>query len=290
MLRTLSLIAAAASAFSAAHAQNGLASVEIRSEQVADNIWMLRGAGGNLGLHAGEDAVFLIDDQFAPLTDKILAEIERLTGKGVDFVLNTHYHGDHTGGNENLGEAGALIFGHENVRTRVIENNEAPANAPVVTFSDRQTFHINGENVRIFHVHHAHTDGDSFVYFENANVLHGGDLLFEVAIGSFPFIDLRGGGSVSGAIEAVNSMLKFTDEDTVVLPGHGDVMDRDDLIAYRLMLTTIRDNVQALIDEGKTKEEIVAAKPAEAYRTGRVGGFISEDVFVATVYDSLTAE
>lgn len=288
--RTMLLSAGALLGLSSATAAQDISSIEITSEQVADNIWMLRGAGGNMGLHAGEDAVFLIDDQFAPLTDKILAEVQRLTGRGVDFVLNTHYHGDHTGGNENLGDAGALIFGHENVRTRIIEDNGAPGNAPVVTFSDRQSFHINGEDVRAYHVHHAHTDGDAFVYFENANVLHTGDLVFEIAIGSFPFIDLNGGGSVPGAIAAIDSMLKLADADTVVVPGHGNVMDREGLVAYRLMLTTIRDNVQALIDEGKTKEEAVAAKPAEAYRTGRVGGFISEDVFVATVYDSLTAE
>ena len=290
MLKFFSLLSATAfAALGFASAQRDLSSVEVTSEAAAEGIWVLYGAGGNIGVHAGEDAVFIVDDQFAPLTDKILAEVQELTGRGIDFVLNTHYHGDHTGGNENLGAAGALIFGHENVRKRVLEDNEAPGNAPVVTFSDRQTFHINGESVRAFHVHHAHTDGDAFVFFENANVIHTGDLMFEVAMGSFPFIDLGGGGSIDGAIKAVEMMVDIADDDTVVIPGHGRLTDRAGLLSYHSMLTTIRSNVQALIDEGKSKDEVVAAKPAADYVDGRVGGFISEDRFVATVYDSLTA-
>jgi glyoxylase-like metal-dependent hydrolase (beta-lactamase superfamily II) len=289
MIRPAVLAFTALSTLASASAQRPFEDVEITHEPVAEGIWILYGAGGNIGLHAGEDAVFLIDDQFAPLTDRILTKVIELTGRRPDFVLNTHYHGDHTGGNENLGEAGALIFGHENVRTRVLEDNKAPQNAPVVTFSDRQSFHLNGEDIRAHHVHHAHTDGDAFVRFENANVIHTGDLMFEVSMGSFPYIDLKGGGSIDGAVAAIETMIGMSDESTVVIPGHGRVTDRQGLIAYNEMLTDIRDAVQAGIDRGRSMEAIVASRPARSYAKGRKGGFISEDRFVETVYESLTA-
>lgn len=274
----------------AAAQQDRFASVEIASEEAAPGVHVLYGAGGNIGLHFGDEAVFLIDDQFAPLTGRILAKVEELSGRGVDFVLSTHYHGDHTGGNENMGAAGALVFGHENVRVRVIEDNEAPGNAPVVTFSDRQTFHVNGETVRAVHVPNAHTDGDSIIVFEKANVIHTGDTMFEEAMGSFPYIDLAGGGSIDGAIAAAKLTCDLADEDTVIIPGHGRLTDRRGAQAYHDMLVDVRDRVQRMIDRGRTKEEIVSARPARAYAANRTGGFISEDRFVETVYDSLTAE
>jgi glyoxylase-like metal-dependent hydrolase (beta-lactamase superfamily II) len=287
MLRTL--CATLTIGLAAAHAQGSLDEVEITHESVADDIWVLYGAGGNIGLHAGEDAVFLIDDQYAPLTEKIERKVLELTGRKVGFVLNTHYHGDHTGGNENLGEAGALIFGHENVRRRVLEDNDAPGNAPVVTFSDRQSFHVNGETVRAHHVHHAHTDGDAFVHFERANVIHTGDLMFEIAMGTFPYIDLAGGGSIDGVIAAAERMVEIADPQTAVIPGHGKLTDREGLIAYHAMLSDIRDAVQAGIDRGLSMEQIVRMRPAKRYAKGREDGFISEDRFVETVYESLTA-
>jgi glyoxylase-like metal-dependent hydrolase (beta-lactamase superfamily II) len=271
-------------------AQRDFSEVKIESEEAAPGVYVLYGAGGNIGLHFGEEAVFLVDDQFAPLTDRILAQVEELSGDGVDFVLNTHFHGDHTGGNENLGEAGALIFGHDNVRLRVLQDNEAPGNAPVVTFSDTQTFHINGETVRAIHVHNAHTDGDALVIFEEANVIHTGDTMFEESMGSFPFIDLKSGGSIDGAIRAARRTYDLADEQTVIIPGHGKLTDKAGAKAYHDMLVDIRGKVQALIDDGKSRDAIVRARPARAYASSRQGGFISEERFVQTVYDSLMAD
>jgi glyoxylase-like metal-dependent hydrolase (beta-lactamase superfamily II) len=187
--------------------------VEIEAQEVADGVYMLTGRGGNLGLFVGEDGVFLIDDQYAPLTDKILAAIGQITTEPVRFVFNTHWHGDHTGGNENLGDAGALLVAHENVRARlsvdqllervgrpVSEQPAAPEGAwPVVTFTEDVTFHLNGDELHAFHVEHAHTDGDAIVHFRNANVVHMGDTFF---LGRFPFIDTATGGSIDGLIAA----------------------------------------------------------------------------------------
>lgn len=268
-------------------AQDRFASVEITSEEAAPGVHVLYGAGGNIGLHFGEDAVFLVDDQFAPLTDKIAAKVEELAGQPVDFVLNTHYHGDHTGGNENLGERGALIFGHDNVRLRVIEDNNAPGNAPMVTFSDKQAFHINGGTVRAHHVHNAHTDGDSIVVFEAANVIHMGDTMFEESIGSFPFIDVEGGGTINGMIRAADIALEIADDETRIIPGHGQITDRAGLETYRAMLVDVRDQVRAMVGRGEARDSVLKADPAAAYKDGREGGFQSADDFVGAVFDSL---
>ncbi|MEO1657889.1 MAG: MBL fold metallo-hydrolase [Pseudomonadota bacterium] len=272
-----------------AHAQRDFSSVTITSEEAGPGVYVLYGAGGNIGLCYGDEAVFLVDDQFAPLSERILAEVERLSGRGVDFVLNTHYHFDHTGGNENLGESGALIFGHENVRIRVVEDNDAPGDAPVITFSERQTFHINDLTVKAIHVPHAHTDGDSLVVFEGANVIHTGDTMFAPTSGTFPYIDLEGGGSINGAIAAAEAVVAMSDDETVIIPGHGRLTDKEGAEAYLAMLTDIRDQVQAMINGGSSKDDIVGAGITDPYAEGRDDGFIKPDVFVATIYDSLTA-
>ncbi|MEM9810511.1 MAG: MBL fold metallo-hydrolase [Pseudomonadota bacterium] len=289
MLRTTMALAVLISTF--AHAQSDFSSVAITSAEAAPGIHVLYGAGGNIGLAFGEDAVFLVDDQFAPLSDKILAKVEELAGSGVDFVLNTHYHFDHTGGNEALGEAGALVIGHDNIRDRIVEDNDAPGDAPVLTFRDRQTFHINGLTIRAVHVPHAHTDGDSFVLFEGANVIHTGDLVFHASSGTFPYIDLDGGGSIQGMIDAVTTIIEHADAQTVIIPGHGSVlMSKADAQDYLAMLTEMRDTIGAMIKDGQSLHEVVAAKPADAYKQGRADGFIKPDVFVETVYKSLVTE
>jgi glyoxylase-like metal-dependent hydrolase (beta-lactamase superfamily II) len=189
-----------------AAAQGDFSAVEIKAEKVADGLYALTGRGGNLGLSVGEDGAYLIDDQYAPLTGKILAAVKELTPEPVRFVVNTHYHGDHTGGNENMGEAGALLVAHENVRARMAAGTfmkafnrqvePAPAGAlPVVTFTDAVTFHWNGEEIRVFFVGPAHTDGDSIIHFVKADVFHMGDTLFN---GMYPFIDVSGGGRLEG--------------------------------------------------------------------------------------------
>ncbi len=242
--------------------------VEIRTTHVAGNIHMLEGRGGNIGLCTGEDGAFLVDDQFAPLTPKILAAVAAVTDGEVRFVVNTHWHGDHTGGNENLGKAGAMIVAHENVRKRLNPeefgevmgrtSQAPPAALPVVTFTDALTFYWNGEKIHVFHVQGAHTDGDAVIHFTRADVVHMGDLFFN---GRYPFIDVDSGGGVEGVIEAADQVLARAGPSTRIIPGHGPLSDPDGLRAYRDMLVQVRDRVLALAAEGKSEDEVVAASP-----------------------------
>jgi cyclase len=236
---------------------------------VTGQIYMIAGEGGNIGLFIGEDGTFLIDDQFAPLTDKIIAAIKSVGGDYPRFLLNTHYHGDHTGGNEKLGKGGTLIFSHDNVRERLtagafIEAFKmkippvAQEGLPVVTFSEDISFHINGDSVRAIHVAHAHTDGDSFIYFKKANVIHAGDFFFN---GFYPFIDVSHGGSLKGMIIAVDKVLSLADESTKIIAGHGPLGDKKQLESYRQMLETAYERLNKLKAAGKTVQEAVAAKP-----------------------------
>lgn len=276
----------------------GMANVQIRAQQLADGVWVLFGQGGNIGVSAGEDGVFLIDDQFAPLTERILAAIAEITDEPVRFVFNTHWHGDHTGGNENLGEAGALIVAHNNVRERMSADQvlarvgrpetTTPASPdaalPVVTFSDDVSFHINGDELHAFHVSNAHTDGDAIVHFVRANVVHMGDTFFR---GRFPFIDTATGGSIDGLIAAVGAALAFMDADTQIIPGHGEVSTRADLQEYRDALWSMRSAVAALMEEGMTLDQILAARPIRAQAQAWGQNEASETNFVATLHHSL---
>lgn len=266
-------------------------SVQIRTEKLTEGTYVLFGRGGNIGLAVGPEAVFVVDDQFAPLTPKVLAAIRAITDRPVRFVLNTHWHFDHTGGNENMGKAGALVVAHDNVRRRMstgqfiefIKRQEpaAPPGAlPVVTFNDAVTFHINGDEVAVFHLPNAHTDGDAVVHFRKANVVHMGDVY---VTGSFPFVDLSSGGSVSGIIRGVERVLSLIDDDTQVIPGHGAMSTRAALRAYRDMMVTVRDRVRAEATSGRTLEQIIASKPAADFEQfGR--GFIKADDFVRFAY------
>jgi glyoxylase-like metal-dependent hydrolase (beta-lactamase superfamily II) len=248
--------------------QRDFSAVEIEATRVAEGVYMLTGSGGNIGLSIGEDGPFVIDDQFAPLTEKIQAAIAELTSGAVRFVLNTHWHGDHTGGNENFGQAGAMIVAHENVRKRmnpeefreVMGNtNQAPPDAlPVVTFTDAVNMYWNDENIHVFHVSHAHTDGDAIVHFVNANAFHMGDTFFR---GRYPFIDVNSGGHVNGVIHAADRVLSMVDSNTKIIPGHGPLSTPADLQDYRNMLLTVRDRVRVLVNEGRSADEIVAAAP-----------------------------
>ena len=269
--------------------------VEIQTVLVAQGVWMLVGAGGNIGVSAGEDGVFLIDDQFAPLTEKIRAAVAKLSPKPIRFVLNTHWHGDHTGGNEHLGEAGALIVANDNVRKRMSSEQfikamdrtvpPSPEVAlPVVTYSEDVTFYLNGDTIHAIHVAPAHTDGDSIVYFETADVIHMGDVFFQ---SGYPFVDLSSGGSVQGVIDGVNRALEMVGPNTKVIPGHGALSDRDGLVAYRDMLQTIVGRVAKMKAAGKSLEEIQAAKPTAELDERWGGGFIDADRIVATVFQSL---
>jgi cyclase len=280
----------------AAFAQQDFSKVEVTSEKVAEGVYMLTGAGGNIGLSVGADAAFLIDDQYAPMTPKIKAAVAALTSKPVKFVLNTHWHGDHTGGNKDLGEAGILIVAHENVRKRMTTEQflEAfgmkvppadPAALPVVTFNDTVTFHLNGEEIYAFHIPPAHTDGDSIIQFRKANVLHGGDTFFN---GMYPFIDLSTGGSVNGMIAAADRMLALAGDGTKIIPGHGPLATKVELKVFRDMLATARDRVAPLVKAGKTLEQVTAAKPLADLDAKWGQGFLKADTFVSILYKDLS--
>jgi glyoxylase-like metal-dependent hydrolase (beta-lactamase superfamily II) len=272
--------------------------VEIQTQEVADGVYMLMGQGGNIGVSVGEDGVFIIDDQFAPLTDKILAAIRALTTESVRFVFNTHWHGDHTGGNENLGRTGALLVAHDNVRERlsveqVLERIGRPASTtpaapegalPVVTFAEEVTFHINGDELHAFHVENAHTDGDAIVHFRRANVVHMGDTFFR---GRFPFIDTATGGSIDGVIAAAGAALAVMDGDTRIIPGHGALSTRADLRAYRDGLKEMRDTIAALMEDGLSLEQIQARRPIRAQATALGQSEDQERAFVATIHFGL---
>jgi len=247
--------------------------VQVTSTKVAGNVHMLVGSGGNIGLMAGDDAAFVVDDQFAPLTPKILAAIKAITPQPVRFVMNTHWHFDHTGGNENMGQAGALIFAHENVRKRMsteqfIEalNRKQPASPPgalpVITFNDTVSFHLNGDSIVVFHVAPAHTDGDAMVMFTKANVVHTGDVFVSAG---FPFVDRSSGGTINGIISATERLVAVTNADTKIIPGHGPLSDRARVKAYHDMLVVMRDRMRKEIAAKHTVDQVLASKITAEY-------------------------
>lgn len=293
MRRSIFVVTAVLFVAAPACAQQDFSKVEIKVEQLAPGVAVLFGAGGNIGLSYGEDGNVLIDDQFAPLTPKILAAVKTLDPDPVSFVVNTHWHGDHSGGNENLGKAGAVIVAHDNVRRRMSVERlsqrfgktaaSPKAALPVVTFGEGVTLHLNGDDLRIVHVRNAHTDGDSLAYWRKANVLHMGDTFFHKV--TLPFIDLESGGSIDGLIAAVKVALVIAGPETKIIPGHGPVATRAELQAYLAMLVAVRAQVAAGIAAGRSLAAIQAEKPAARY--GMLDGFMSPDDFVATVHESL---
>ena len=265
-------------------AQSGdLDRVEIETLHVSGNIYMLVGAGGNIAVSVGDDGVFIVDNQYAPLTEKIVAAIRELSDRPIGFVINTHYHGDHVGGNENFAGMGALIVAHDNTRASMTEGGNAPPGSlPVITFGEQMSFHLNGEDVDVIHAGPAHTDGDAFVFFRGSNVLHMGDVLLTAR---FPIIDAPGGGSIEGLIRAQNLALDLVTTapgflsgrgnepgswpdpsngqrtDTIIISGHGRLYDEADLVQYRDMVVIIRDRIVHFIEQGMSLEEVKAADP-----------------------------
>jgi glyoxylase-like metal-dependent hydrolase (beta-lactamase superfamily II) len=295
-MRTWIAIAVLSLAVTAAAQQQDFSKVEIKVQKVAGSVYMLTGAGGNIGVSVGEDGIIIVDDQYAPLAEKIRAALKGITDKPVKFVINTHWHGDHTGGNEALGAKGAVIVAHDNVRKRMsvpqftqLFDRTTPASPvgalPVVTFAESVTLHLNGDDVQVRHVAPAHTDGDALVYFAAANVLHAGDLYFN---GFYPFVDASSGGSVRGMILACDVLLQVANDATKIIPGHGPLSNAAELRAYREMLRTVVDRVAALIGQGRTLEQAIAAKPTAEF-DAKWGGssFMPPERFVQVVYADL---
>jgi cyclase len=275
----------------------GFEGVEIQAEQIGPGVYMLTGRGGNLGLLVGADGAVLIDDQFAPLTDKIVAAVAKVSEKPVRFVINTHWHGDHTGGNENLGKAGAVIVAHGKVRERMstdqvqaLFNRTVPASPkdalPVVTFETGLTLHLNGNTLDVFHVEPGHTDGDSIIHFVEANAFHMGDAYVN---GSYPIIDISSGGRLEGMIAAHDRILAMAKPDAKLIPGHGKLSNVAELRETRDMLVTVRDRVKAAIAAGKSADQLVADKPlADLDAKWGQGGFMTSERFLRILHTDLS--
>ncbi len=266
--------------------------VKIIPEKLTENIYVLKGQGGNIGIFVGEKDVFMIDDQFAPLSKKILAAIKTITDNPITYLINTHWHGDHTGGNANFQKEGAVIVSHENVRKRmsidqVVRGKKrlaSPKEAlPVITFSEDIQFYINEEPILITHVHNAHTDGDALVYFGNSNVLHVGDTYFQ---GKFPYIDIDSGGTIDGYIGGIEKMIMIADDDTKIIPGHGNVSSEKELRVYLSMLKDLKSAIASEIKKGASLDEIKSnSSITEKYKS--YNGWITEEKIKEAIYKSL---
>jgi cyclase len=236
--------------------------VVIKTTKITDHIYMLEGQGGNIGISVGNDGVFMIDSQYAPLTLKILEAIKAISDKQIKFLVNTHHHGDHTGGNANIGILGTTIIAHDNVYKRLNDASADKLSAtkeslPIITFNDKLSIYLNGEQVFIFHVDNAHTDGDALLYFTESNILHTGDTFFS---GLYPYIDLNSGGTVNGYIDAVKQALILIDEHTKIIPGHGKLSNKKEYQFFLSMLENLKETVSAEIAAGKTEDEVVSNK------------------------------
>ncbi|HET6564221.1 MAG TPA: MBL fold metallo-hydrolase [Xanthomonadales bacterium] len=276
------------------HAQD--AAVQYEAIPLGDHLTMLIGRGGNVAISAGDEGVYLIDDQFPNIADQLLAQVRKISDKPIRFVINTHYHGDHTGGNEALGGQGAIVIAHDNIRQRMSTEQfnqfwngttpaATPAALPVITFNDSVTLHLNGEATTVIHVPRGHTDGDSIVHFTGSNVIHMGDNYFQ---DRYPYIDLDGGGTLQGMITAIDKALALSDESTRIIPGHGKLSNPVELKAHRDLLQKASDNVQALVDQGKTLDEAIAAKPTAEWDDTLGAVWITPAQFVTFIYNSLT--
>jgi len=284
--------------FSAGAAQPAAPAVEFKALPVAGSVHVLAGGGGNVAVCVGEDGLLLVDSANPGLGEPLAAAVAKLSERPVRLVLNTHWHFDHVGGNEYLAQRGAIVVAHESVRQRMSSLQRLgalgrevppspPAALPMVTYADTLALHINGEEVRVLHIAPAHTDGDSFVKFEKANVLHVGDVFFN---GFYPFIDVNAGGSIDGMLAAVDRALTLANDETQIIPGHGPLAHLPELRAYRQMLQTVRDRVRELVQQGKTRDEVIAAHPTQDLDAQWARGGMAPDVFVGVVYDGMKAK
>ncbi len=268
--------------------------VEIKTQKVRTDLYMLEGFGGNIGVLIGNEGIILVDDQYAPLTGKIQSALAKLSDKPVKFILNTHWHPDHTGGNENLGRSGAVIISHDKTRNYLVDfyaersakknDIEAMAGIPVLTFNDTTTIHAGGQTIRAFHVNPAHTDGDIVIHFVEADVLHTGDTYFN---GFYPFIDVQHGGSIDGMITLYDQLIKLAGPDTKIIPGHGDIATREDMRSYQMMLRTVRTRVATAIKAGISVEDLIKAEPLKDLDPIFGGNLIKAPVLLEMVYADL---
>ncbi|MEO1050377.1 MAG: MBL fold metallo-hydrolase [Bacteroidota bacterium] len=272
--------------------------IKIQTEKLTDKLYMLKGRGGNLGVFAGPDGVLVIDAQYAPVSEKLKEAIQTISDSPIKYLINTHWHFDHTGGNENFERFGATILAQEKVRERmasgqVIEllKREVPAfpekALPVITFDQGLKLHFNGEEVQIIHNGRAHTDGDAIVYFPASNVIHMGDVFVRYG---YPFIDTSSGGSIDGIIAFLGQALDLINDETRVIPGHGEMSTKKDVIEFRNMLISVRDIVKERIAKGQSLDDIISAKPLSDYDERWNNNFIKSETFVMVVHESLTAE
>jgi len=280
-----------------AQGQQDFSAVQIKTHRVTGNVYYLEGQGGNVGLLIGDDGVLMIDDQFAPLSEKLLAAIRALSDKPIKLLVNTHVHGDHTGGNENFGKLGIDIVAHDNVRVRLARgvNNAAPSPAvalPVVTYGDTMSVHLNGDAVTIGKLPPAHTDGDSYIRFATADVIHAGDVFRTTG---YPGVDSNNGGTVKGTIEALQALVDMAGPNTKIVPGHGVVSTRADVAAFRANTIEAQRRITELIKQGMTVEQVVAANPTadlatKFVTTGPAPDAMATQRFLTAFYNALKSE
>jgi len=279
----------------AAFAQRDFSKVEVKAAKVAGSVYMITGAGGNIGVSVGDDGIVMIDDQYAPLAPKIEAALKTITDKPLRFILNTHYHGDHTGGNEALGKS-APIVAHENVRKRLSMTTSRlgtttppapPAALPILTFNDSVTIHLNGEDVRAVHMPHGHTDGDAVIWFTQSNVVHMGDDFFN---GTFPFVDRENGGSIRGLIANLDKVIATVPDDVRIIPGHGPLSDKNGLRTFVAVLRATSAAVEAGIAAGKSLDQLKSEKVLAAWDASWGQGFIKTDLWIEHLYAELSGK
>ncbi len=269
--------------------------VEFETTKLSDSLYMLKGQGGNIAISNGVDGVFIIDDQMAPMTNELMAEIRTISEQAIRFVINTHYHFDHVGGNETIGKTGSVIVAHDNVRKRMTTVQwsnfmqksvpvYAPSALPDITFNDQTTLHFNGEAVTAYHIANAHTDGDAIIHFPKSNVIHMGDIWFN---GLYPYVDLDAGGNIKGIQKAVAKAISLADKGTKIIPGHGPLATLDELKAYAEFIAEATNNIAVLIAENKNLQEIIALKPTAKWDETLGAVWIKPDQFVTMLYNSL---
>src|SRR5690348_12218171 len=293
LARGLLVIAAAMTVTAVGSAQPApdFSKVEIKTTRLADDFYTLEGLGGTVSVLTGPDGVLLVDSQFAALTDKLVAALPKISSQPIRFLIDTHLHGDHTGGNENFAKLGVVVFGRDQLRARMEHPNPAPDGTPrkpaapqalpVVTYDGPVSIHLDGENVRLIPLRNAHTDGDTLIRFTNHDILATGDCYRGIG---YLYVDLNNGGSLPGILEALGAIIGEAGPHTKIIPGHGPITDRNGVIAERDLILTLRDRISALVAQGKTLEEVIAAKPTAEFDARIPQGAQSADEIVKWMY------